>query len=86
VRKGEWDLAEAYLLEKARLAKAGGADILICMSNTMHKVLSRISYVISIPFIHIATPKASAIKKQQLSSVGLLGTLPVMAVSYMRKH
>lgn len=85
VRQGEWDAAETYLLEKAKLAQAGGADILICMSNTMHKVLSRISDVISIPFIHIATPTAAAIKQQQLQTVALLGTLPVMAENYMRE-
>lgn len=86
VRKGQWDLAEAYLLEKARFAQAGGADILICMSNTMHKVLTRISDVINIPFIHIATPTAAAIKQQQLSTVALLGTLPVMAETYMKEQ
>jgi aspartate racemase len=86
VRKGEWDLAEEYLLAKACLAQAGGADILICMSNTMHKVLTRIGDVITIPFIHIALPTATAIKQQQLSKVGLLGTLPVMAEKYMREQ
>lgn len=85
VRQGEWAAAESYLLEKARLAEAGGADILICMSNTMHKVLSRISSVINIPFIHIATPTAAAIKQKELNTVALLGTLPVMAEDYMRE-
>lgn len=85
VRQGEWAAAESYLLEKARLAEAGGADILICMSNTMHKVLSRISDIISIPFIHIATPTAAAIKHKGLNTVALLGTLPVMAEDYMRE-
>lgn len=85
VRQGEWAAAESYLLEKARLAEAGGADILICMSNTMHKVLSRISDVISIPFIHIATPTTAAIKQKELNTVALLGTLPVMAEDYMRE-
>lgn len=84
VRKGEWALAEAYLLEKAKLAQAGGADVLICMSNTMHKVLSRVSEVIDIDFIHIAQPTATAIVAQNLSTVALLGTLPVMAEEYMR--
>ncbi|MFK8031927.1 MAG: aspartate/glutamate racemase family protein [Gammaproteobacteria bacterium] len=86
VRQNDWETAEKYLLEKARLAESGGADILICMSNTMHKVLARIDDVISIPFIHIATPTAVAVNKLKLNKVALLGTLPVMAESYMREQ
>ncbi len=85
VREGKWALAEQYLLQKAKLAEKGGADILICMSNTMHKVLENIEQHISIPFIHIATPTAAAINQQGLQKVALLGTKPVMAESYMRK-
>jgi aspartate racemase len=86
VRNGEWELAEEYLLEKARLAQAGGAEVLICMSNTMHKVLSRVGDVVTIPFIHIAAPTASAILDKNLSKVGLLGTLPVMSDTFMREE
>lgn len=84
VRQKEWTLAEEYLLEKARLAEQGGADVLICMSNTMHKVLGAVQQHITIPFIHIATPTARAINKQGLKKVILLGTKPVMEESYMR--
>jgi len=84
VRQGEWQAARAYLLEKAKLAEKGGADILICMSNTMHKVLSDIQDCIDIPFLHIATPTALAITEQGLTRVALLGTAPIMAETYMR--
>ena len=84
VREGKWSEAEDYLLAKAVQAQRGGADLLICMSNTMHKVLSRIDHHVSIPFLHIATPTSEAILKQGLSKVALLGTKPIMAESYMR--
>lgn len=84
VRQGEWQAAQTYLLEKAKLAEKGGADLLICMSNTMHKVLSGVQDCIDIPFLHIATPTAIAIKEQSLDKVALLGTAPIMAETYMR--
>ena len=84
VREGEWDQAKDYLLAKAKQAELGGADILICMSNTMHKVLSDIQQHITIPFLHIASPTSEAIIAQGLSKVALLGTKPIMAESYMR--
>ncbi|MGB3725323.1 MAG: amino acid racemase [Glaciecola sp.] len=86
VRHHEWEKAEAYLLAKAKQAEAGGADILLCMSNTMHKVLSDVSDHISIDFLHIAMPTAAAIKAQGLRKVALLGTKPVMAETYMRQQ
>jgi aspartate racemase len=86
VRQGDWQGAERYLLAKAKLAEQGGADILICMSNTMHKVLSGIQEHINIPFLHIATPTSAEIKRQGLDKVALLGTKPIMAQTYMRNE
>ncbi len=86
VRQNEWGEARKYLHSKAMAAQNAGADVLICMSNTMHKVLSDVENIINIPFIHIAHPTAQAIKKQGLNKVALLGTLPVMAEDYMRKE
>ncbi|WP_198526436.1 aspartate/glutamate racemase family protein [Halarcobacter anaerophilus] len=62
----------------------GGADFLICVSNTMHKVLDDISDTIKIPFIHIVDPTAEAIKKAGLKKVGLLGTKATMESSFFK--
>ncbi|MDT0593509.1 aspartate/glutamate racemase family protein [Glaciecola petra] len=85
VRQNRWQEAEQYLIAKAIAAEKGGADILICMSNTMHKVLNRIEQHLSIPFLHIATPTAREIKKFGLQKVALLGTKPIMSEAYMRE-
>ena len=85
VRQNKWQDAKDYLVNKAKAAENGGAGILICMSNTMHKVLGDIEQEISIPFIHIATPTAQAITSSGLDRVALLGTKPIMAESYMRE-
>ncbi|WP_371196341.1 aspartate/glutamate racemase family protein [Glaciecola sp. SC05] len=84
VRNNAWDEAREYLETKAKLAEAGGADILVCVSNTMHKVLDRLPQILSIPFIHITTPTAEAIKAAGLNKVALLGTKPVMQADYIK--
>lgn len=83
VSNSRWDIAEKYLIGKAKQAEQGGADILICMSNTMHMVLGNLREHVSIPFLHIATPTAEAIHQKGLKKIALLGTKPVMSESYM---
>lgn len=83
VRNNKWSEAREYLEQKAIGAQNGGADILICASNTMHKVMDNISNIIDIPFIHIVDPTGEAIVKKGLSKVGLIGTKPVMEASYI---
>lgn len=83
VRNGKWDEAREYLTKKAVGAERGGADLLICVSNTMHKVLDNISDLITIPFIHIVDPTGQALVKARLSKVGLIGTKAVMEDNYL---
>jgi len=83
VRNNKWSEAKEYLEEKAIGAQNGGADLLICVSNTMHRVLNDISTIINIPFIHIVDPTGEAIVKAGFSTVGLIGTKPVMESNYL---
>ncbi|MFC4700278.1 aspartate/glutamate racemase family protein [Glaciecola siphonariae] len=84
VRNNAWDEARAYVEEKAKLAQAGGADVLVCVSNTMHKVLDKMPELLDIPFIHITTPTAQAIVSKGLKKIALLGTKPVMQADYIK--
>lgn len=83
VRNNKWDEARNYLEKKAIGVQKGGADLLICVSNTMHRVLDNIEKIIDIPFIHISDPTGEAIVASGLSKVGLIGTKPVMEASYI---
>lgn len=83
VRNNKWREARQYLEKKAIGAQNGGADILLCVSNTMHRVLDNISNIVDIPFIHIVDPTGEAIAKKGLSKVGLIGTRPVMQASFI---
>ncbi len=84
VRNDRWDEAHAYLAEKADRLERAGADLVICVSNTMHRVLEPIMAERKTPFIHIADPTGRAIREAGLSRVGLLGTMPVMKSPALR--
>ena len=78
VRNDRWDEAYAYLSDKVDRLERAGVDLVICVSNTMHRVVEPIMAQRKMPFIHIADPTGSAIRKAGISRVGLLGTMPVM--------
>lgn len=86
VRNNLWDELSDYLEKKVLNLKAAGADLIVCVSNTVHKVLVPIMDKIDIPFIHIADPTAQAIKKQGLTKVAILGTKPVMSLPYIKDY
>lgn len=81
---GEWDRAGAVLAQRARALEAGGADLLLLCTNTMHKVAHRIEEAVSIPLLHIADATATAITAAGLSQVGLLGTAFTMEQDFYR--
>lgn len=71
---GDWDAIGDRLAQDARRVQAGGADFLLLCTNTMHKVAPVIEAAIHIPLLHIADATAEALKRQQVHTVGLLGT------------
>ncbi len=86
VRRGLWDEARDYLQEKVERLERAGVDVIVCVSNTMHRVVEPIMAGRSTPFIHIADPTADAIEKAGLRKVGLLGTMPVMQSEELRQR
>lgn len=78
VREGDWPALERYMGDKVQALVAGGADMVLCVSNTLHKPLERAMAGAPIPLIHIADPTGSAIQAQGLTRVALFGTKPVM--------
>jgi aspartate racemase len=86
VRNNLWDEAGDYLATKALAAQSAGADFLICVSNTMHRVAPRFTRDLKIPFLHIADPTGSAIRQAGAIRVGLIGTKPVMASKFLIDH
>ena len=78
VRSGEWEAARRYLADKVDALERAGADVVLCVSNTMHRVVAPIMAGRATPFIHIADPTGEAIRQAGIHRMGLLGTMPVM--------
>lgn len=78
VRNDRWEEAKSYLAGKVESLERAGADLIVCVSNTMHKVVDPIMSERETPFIHIADPTGEAIRKAGLRRVGLLGTMSAM--------
>ena len=83
VRNELWDEAAVYLTSRAQGLERAGADFLLCASNTMHRVSDEFMAGLRIPLLHIVDPTGEAIRARGLTKVGLLGTRPVMASSYL---
>ncbi|APZ41733.1 aspartate/glutamate racemase family protein [Acidihalobacter ferrooxydans] len=86
VRQGQWDAARVYLEEKVDRLEHAGADMIACVSNTMHRVVEPIMAGRATPFIHIVDPTGEAIRAAGLNAVGLLGTLPTMRSEELRER
>jgi aspartate racemase len=77
-RDGAWEQAGKRLAREASGLVAGGAELLVLCTNTMHKVADAITDVIDVPFVHIADTTAQAVRAHGMSQVGLLATAYTM--------
>jgi aspartate racemase len=81
---GRWDEAGQLLAEVAKGLEAGGADLLLLCTNTMHKVADQVQAAIGIPLLHLADATAEAVRRAGLPTVGLLGTAFTMEQDFYR--
>lgn len=83
---GDWDAAGALLASDARRLVDAGAEIVVLCTNTMHEVAPAIEAAIGVPFLHIADATAAAIRREHVTSVGLLGTRYTMERDFYRSR
>jgi amino-acid racemase len=81
---GARDQAAAVLAKAARQVQAGGADLLLLCTNTMHKVADQVQAAVDIPLLHLADTTADAVLAAGLETVGLLGTAFTMEQAFYR--
>jgi aspartate racemase len=77
-RGGDWGQAGRRLAAEAQALVAGGAELLLLCTNTMHKVADAITAAVDVPFVHIADTTAQAVRAEGLQTVGLLATAYTM--------
>jgi aspartate racemase len=77
-RTGDWARAGRRLAAEAAALAAGGAELLVLCTNTMHKVADAITDSVDVEFVHIADTTAAAVRAAGLGTVGLLATAYTM--------
>jgi len=75
-----------FILDAAVRLKTAGADFIVICANTMHQYVERLDEEIKLPIVHIADATAAEIKKQGLTTIGLLGTKFTMEMDFYTKR
>lgn len=86
IRDERWDQAAEYLTERAQRLERAGAEFLVLATNTMHRVADELQNAIGIPLVHIVDATADAAAGDGASTLGVLGTKPVMEADFYRKR
>lgn len=81
---GDWEGLTQRMTEAARRLEAGGAEVLLICTNTMHRMAPAVQAAIGIPLLHIADPTAAAIQAAGLQTVALLGTAFTMEQDFYK--
>ncbi|WP_295574414.1 aspartate/glutamate racemase family protein [uncultured Stenotrophomonas sp.] len=84
--EGDWNTLGVHMIDGARRLQAGGADLLLICTNTMHLLADRIEAACPLPLLHIADPTAEAIVRTGAHTVGLLGTAFTMEQDFYRNR
>ncbi|MBP1222750.1 aspartate/glutamate racemase family protein [Flavobacterium sp. 1355] len=79
---GDWDASFKLLLNACKSLENSGAEGIVLCANTAHAVSDRLEKEIKLPIIHVATATATAINRQGLKKVGLLGTKFTMEMDF----
>ncbi|MDQ6716414.1 MAG: aspartate/glutamate racemase family protein [Actinomycetota bacterium] len=84
--ESRWDEAGALLAAAARGLEAGGAELLLICTNTMHKVADQVEAAVGVPLVHLGDATADAVVAAGLTTVGLLATAYTMEQDFYRKR
>ncbi len=73
-RSEEWDQVGSLLADAAAGVEAAGADLLLMCTTSFHLVADQVEAAVDIPLVHLADVVAEAVKAQEFTKVGFLGT------------
>jgi aspartate racemase len=83
MRENRWEDAAAILANAARSLEAGGAEMVLLCTNSLHKVADEIERATKLPFIHIGDACGEAIVARKLKKIALLGTRFTMEQDFL---
>jgi aspartate racemase len=82
--QAKWEETAAILAKAAQAVEAGGADVFLICTNTMHKVAAQVQAAVNIPLLHIADATAKHLLADGITKVGLLGTAFTMQQEFYK--
>jgi aspartate racemase len=82
--QGDWQGLTSRMIDAAKRLEAGGADMLLICTNTMHRMADQVQAAVGIPLLHIADPTAERVKAAGFRKVGLLGTAFTMEQAFYK--
>lgn len=78
IYRDDWDGLAAYVGRHADRLEAAGADLIACVSNTVHQVMRQVMEGRTAEFVAITDPLIAAIKASGIKRVALFGTRMTM--------
>ena len=83
-QRGAWSELNDMMAEYGRRLQRAGAEAIVICANTMHLCAPAIEAATGLPVLHIADATGAAIKEQDISQVGLLGTRYTMEKDFLK--
>ncbi|WP_430790897.1 aspartate/glutamate racemase family protein [Virgibacillus flavescens] len=85
-RNNEWGKAASIISDAAGKLEAAGADCVLICTNTMHKIADHVQEALTVPLLHIGSATAAAIRSDNRTKVGLLGTRYTMEEDFYQER
>jgi aspartate racemase len=83
-KNNQWDKATNVMIKAAKQLVSAGVDFIVIATNTMHLMYDEVQNAAAVPFLHIADAAAYEIKKKDIKTVGLLGTIFTMEMDFYK--
>nr|WP_299386730.1 aspartate/glutamate racemase family protein [Allomuricauda sp.] len=81
----DWQQIGHAMARESQKLEAGGADLILLCTNTIHLVSDAITNATEIPFLHIARATGEAIQQKGVQKIALLGTQFTMEKDFYTK-
>lgn len=84
IQEKTWTDSYEIILNACLSLKNSGVDAIVLCANTAHMYADKIEKEINLPLIHIGTETAKAVKQQEITTIGLLGTSFSMEMDFYK--